>query len=380
MQIKKFTAPTLKEATEQMKAEFGGEAIILGSKVIEPDSVLRTRKMFEITVGYDKVEYAEIEHEVQSKSETSSSLGIMSELEHLTNVIEKSKKSQKVKSISQPIKQNQSVKENSYDKSELEKDLKEVVETLQHREILKPVISLIFDQMQQYKQYLHSSNLDNYVLSTISSMIPVKGFELIKSTHPKVAAFVGPTGVGKTTCIAKLAFIAKLIHKLNVGIITTDTFRLGALNQLKIFSDVSEIDILIAYEPHEVNAHLKSFADKDLILIDTAGRSQKNDIHLNKTKQFLENIKIDETFLVVSSNYSTKTLIDISEKFNKFNYTSFIFTKIDESVSFGNIFNILTRTNLPVTFLSNGQIIPDDIISADSDFLANLIYTGKLSK
>lgn len=380
MQIKKFTAPTLKEATEQMKSEFGGEAIILGSRVIEPDSIAGTRKMFEITVGYDKVQFVEVESDAISKSESSAPHVILNELEHLTSVIGKSKKSKTVKNITQPVIQSTVVPDNNYDKSELEKDLKEVVETLQHREVLKPVISLVFDQMQQYKQYLHSSNLDNYVLSTISSMIPVKGFELMKSDHPKVAAFVGPTGVGKTTCIAKLAFIAKLIHKLNVGIITTDTFRLGALNQLKIFSDVSEIDILIAYEPHEVNAHLKSFADKDLILIDTAGRSQKNDIHLNKTKQFLENIKIDETFLVVSSNYSTKTLIDISEKFNKFNYTSFIFTKIDESVSFGNIFNILTRTNLPVTFLSNGQIIPDDIISADSDFLANLIYTGKLSK
>ncbi len=379
MQIKKFTAPTLKEATEQMKTEFGGEAIILSSKLIESDSTSGNRRIIEITVGYDKADPLVTEPEIVNSTESGKTSEVINELENLSSVIERNKKSRNSANVIQPQLFNEVLNKN-YDKSELEKDLKEVVETLQNREVLKSVISLVFDQMQQYKPYLHSSNLDNYVLSTISSMIPVKGFELLKSSNPKVAAFVGPTGVGKTTCIAKLAFIAKLIHKLKVGIITTDTFRLGALNQLKIFSDVSEIDLLIAYEPSEVNEFVKKFSDKDLILIDTAGRSQKNDIHLNKTRQYLENILIDETFLVLSSNYSTKTLIDITDKFSKFNYTSFIFTKIDESVSFGNIFNIVTRTNLPITFLSNGQIIPDDIISADADFLANLIYTGKLSK
>ena len=211
-------------------------------------------------------------------------------------------------------------------------------------------------------------------------MIQTKNFELYKSNKPKVVSVVGPTGVGKTTCIAKLAVIAKILHNLDVGLISVDTYRLGAIDQLRIFSEISDIDMLIAYDPEEMPGLINSFKNKDIIFIDTAGRSQKNSEHLTKTKMYLDTIKIDETFLVLSATNSTKNLFDTAEKFKTFNYDSFVFTKVDEGVAFGNLLNTITNFNLPVTFLSNGQVIPDDIISADSEFIANLIFTGKAGK
>jgi flagellar biosynthesis protein FlhF len=401
MQIKKFLGPTLKEATLQMKEEFGSEAIILGSRVIEENSEFGKRKMFEITVGFDEKNNPKIEE--TEEEELYMSPGFAEEIALLSKKVypaatkqnisskkvnnntqipdllnNKEKKKQSFSDILSAADNNKS--RNSEIQRDIEDEIKDISELLSLREISKPLISVILNQLEQYKKFLHQSNLDSYVLSSIASMIPTKNFELNKSNKPKIVSVVGPTGVGKTTCIAKLAVIAKILHNLDVGLISVDTYRLGAIDQLRIFSEISDIDMLIAYEPEEMPGLINSFKNKDIIFIDTAGRSQKNSEHLTKTKMYLDTIKIDETFLVLSATNSTKNLFDTAEKFKTFNYGSFIFTKVDEGVAFGNLLNTLTNFNLPVTFLSNGQVIPDDIISADSELIANLIFTGKIGK
>ena len=396
MQIKKFFGPTLKDATVQMKEELGSEAIILGSRLTEDISEFGKRKMFEITAGYDE----KIKHEAdETEEEIVVNPSYVDEIALLTKKVYPSGKEINNRTkVSSLLPDNQDadvekvrlfegifpaankavkLKEN---RKNIEQEIKEISDLLIHREISKPLTSVILNNLEQYKKFLHESNIDSYVISSIASIIPTKNFELYKDSKPKVVSVVGPTGVGKTTCIAKLAVIAKILHNLDVGLISVDTYRLGAIDQLRIFSEISNIDMLIAYEPDEMQELLKSFKNKDLVFIDTAGRSQKNSEHLAKTKMYLDRIKIDETFLVLSATNSTKNLFDTAEKFKSFDYDSFIFTKIDEGVAFGNLLNTVTNFNLPVTFLSNGQVIPDDIISADSEFIANLIFTGKIGK
>ena len=396
MQIKKFFGPTLKDATVQMKEELGSEAIILGSRLTEDISEFGKRKMFEITAGYDE----KIKHEAdETEEEIVVNPSYVDEIALLTKKVYPSGKEINNRTkVSSLLPDNQDadvekvrlfegifpaankavkLKEN---RKNIEQEIKEISDLLIHREISKPLTSVILNNLEQYKKFLHESNIDSYVISSIASIIPTKNFELYKDSKPKVVSVVGPTGVGKTTCIAKLAVIAKILHNLDVGLISVDTYRLGAIDQLRIFSEISNIDMLIAYEPDEMQELLKSFKNKDLVFIDTAGRSQKNSEHLTKTKMYLDRIKIDETFLVLSATNSTKNLFDTAEKFKSFDYDSFIFTKIDEGVAFGNLLNTITNFNLPVTFLSNGQVIPDDIISADSEFIANLIFTGKIGK
>ena len=137
--------------------------------------------------------------------------------------------------------------------------------------------------------------------------------------------------------------------------------------------------MLVAYEPKDISGMIKSFKDKDIIFIDTAGRSQNNREHLKQANEFLLESNVDETYLVLSSIATTKNLFDVAEKFKIFNYNSVIFTKIDEAVTFGNILNVVTRFDVPISFLTNGQVIPDDIISADPEFIANMIFSGKLN-
>ncbi len=380
MQIKKYSASSLKDATAKMKEELGSEAIILGTRVIEGDITSGRRKMFEITVGFDSAENA-VKSLQPKKANSQKSKSYANELAAISEKVYAKQNSASEKNVlpKEKLPERKPISK-AVSKPEIDKELNEITDLLELRDVQKNIISLILNQLKQYGKYLHASNIDNYLLSSIESMIPTKTFELHKNKGTKVIAVVGPTGVGKTTCIAKLAVIAKILHNLNVGLISIDTYRLGAIDQLRIFSEVSNIDMLVAYEPEEIPGLMNSLKDKDIIFVDTAGRSQNRNDQLKKTRQYLDGIKIDETFLVMSSTSSTKNLYDTAEKFKIFNYDSFIFTKLDEGIAFGNILNIVSNFNVPVTFLSNGQIIPDDIMSADSEFIAKLILTGKTEK
>jgi len=379
MQIKKYIASTLKEATARMKLELGGEAIILSTRIIEADAISDRKKMFELTAGIENLT-------VNPKSSSSlplkgreSQKKLSDELKSISEKIYHKKEAPSKRVASQqPVMQKPQLEEGA--DTILGKELKEIVDTLIYREVQKPIITSILGQLEKQKSFLHPSNIDSYVLQSIASMIPVKNFELRKKGKPTVISLVGPTGVGKTTCIAKLAVISKILHNLNVGLISSDTYRLGAIDQLKIFSEISNIDLLVAYEPKEMPKLIESFKKKDVIFIDTAGRSQKSLDQLNKTKEFLDAVKVDETYLVLSTTGNFKNLYDVAEKFKLFDYNALIFTKLDEAAVFGNILNVSTNFNSPIIFLSNGQVIPDDIIAADQEFIAKIVYTGKMHK
>ncbi len=380
MQIKKFVAATLKQATLQMKQELGDDAIILGSRVI---AGANGNRLFELSAGFEEEEPSlELAGVAARKNSIAARKTFSSEKEKfaeklLINNIEKTKPAKPAPALKKSIVPAPAPAE------DIERDMKEVVDTLFNREVQKPIVSSILNQLKKYKSFLHPSNIDGYVVSSIASLIPTFRFEVRKPASagkqkkPKVVALVGPTGVGKTTCIAKLAVISKILHNLDVGLISIDTYRLGALDQLRIFSEISNIDMLVAYEPEEIPKLMNSFKKKDIVFIDTAGRSQKNKEHLQKANEFLTAANADETYLVLSTTGTTKNLFDVADKFKIFNYNSVIFTKIDEAVTFGNILNIVTNFDVPVSFLSNGQVIPDDIVSADPEFIASMIYTGK---
>jgi flagellar biosynthesis protein FlhF len=389
MKIKKFLAPTLKEATEKMKKELGSEAIILSTRVVEEKTLDNVVRLFEITSGIEeeKIEFkqqpavqeqstfvAEEKSPVlASTSEKPANGSLASFKEELNNF-----QFEKLKTpfnFSAPVK-DLKTKLNSIVKQPIDDGLKDVIDTLINHEVQKPLIKMVVNQLKKSKNLLNTSNLDSYVISCLSSMIPTTDFKLAKGKKSKVVALVGPTGVGKTTSIAKLAAISKILHNLDVGIISIDTFRLGAIDQLRIFSEISNIDLLVAYEPEEMPGLISRLKNKDLILIDTVGRSQKNKDELKNIKKFLEKVPVDDTLLVLSATNSVKNLMDAADKFSLFNYDSFLFTKIDEAITYGNLINITMNYNKPIIFLTNGQVIPDDIISADSEFIAKIIYTG----
>lgn len=388
MQIKKIVAPTLQEAMAQMKEALGEDAIVLSSKVLEGDPLLGQKKMFEITAGIED----EVPESISTREEPEFELpdlplmeepksAFESELKKLTDKVYRTGRvdstigdepKPKPKMKSKPLIKTDKIKT-------ISRDLQQDVEaTLNHRDVDNSITKIVIEQLGKYSAFLNGSNLDNYVTSTIASMIPTSPFEIKKKGSPTVVSLLGPTGVGKTTCIAKLAVISKILHNLDVGLISIDTYRLGALDQLKIFAEVSNIDFLIAYEPSDLAKLVQKFKKKNLIFIDTVGRSQNKPEQLKGIEDFLSAVKVDERYLVLSATANSKNMIDVATKFQALNYDGIVFTKLDEAVTHGNILNLLHRINTPVKYLTNGQVIPDDIIAADSEFIANLVYTGKV--
>ncbi len=368
MQIKKYVAPTLKEATQQMKNELGGEAIILGTRVIEGDKRFGMKKMYEITAGIDQPLNEKLTKE---KSKTTIE-DYKTELEKISKRIFEEPKEE----IKKPSNKKKSEPEIT---NKLENEIDTILEKLQENEVQKNVIKTLSKHLNDSAGFIESSTLENYLISTLASMIKTTNFKVNKNKLTKIA-LVGPTGVGKTTCIAKLAVVSKIIHKLKVGLISIDTYRLGAIDQLRIFSEISDIEMAVAYQPEEMPKLIKKFNNKDLVFIDTVGRNQKAKESLDSIKKFLDAAEVNETILVLNATSSTKTLNDVAEKFKPLNYNSVIFSKVDEAVAFGNILNVSVNHNMPVMFLTNGQVIPDDILSVNPSFLANLVYSGKLYK
>jgi len=369
MQIKKYVASSLKEATQQMKDELGLEAIILGTRVIEADKRFNMNKMYEITAAIDQP--AGSRSAGFPEGTTSDKKSYDEELNELSHKIYErgdtaAFRPEKNKSEKNPAKA-------------FLKEMDLIAETLISHEVQKNIVNSLIKHLSGSAGLIDKSNFDNYVLSSIASMVPTKEFKVTKGRMKKIA-LVGPTGVGKTTCIAKLAVISKIIHKLDVGLISIDTYRLGAIDQLRIFSEISDIEMAVAYDPEDIPKLIKKFKGKDLVFIDTVGRNQRVKENLESIRNYLQPVQVDETVLVVSATSSTKTLNDVAEKFKVLNYNSVIFSKVDEAVEYGNVMNMAVTYSVPVLFLTNGQVIPDDIVSVTPSFLANLIFTGKLYK
>ena len=193
-----------------------------------------------------------------------------------------------------------------------------------------------------------------------------------KRGHDKgVIAFIGPTGVGKTTTLAKLAAQYALFHKKKVGLITIDTYRIGAVEQLKTYGEIIGMAVDVVMTPQELRTTIERHNDKEIILIDTAGRSSKNTMQVLELKGFLETIESIETYLVLSSTTKSKDIDKIVEDFKQVGFNKIIFTKIDETSSLGCILNVIVNTNTPVAYITDGQNVPDDI---------QLLYPKKVAK
>ncbi|HVE38322.1 MAG TPA: GTP-binding protein [Planctomycetota bacterium] len=185
-------------------------------------------------------------------------------------------------------------------------------------------------------------------------------------------AFIGPTGVGKTTTIAKLVSI--YAHRgREVAVITNDTYRIAAAEQIKRVAQLVGVPIRVCQRPQEIEQALKEFSNRDLVLVDTAGRSQKNTRRLDDLKEVLAATKPDETHLVVSMTTQPETVVDVAERFASCGYDRLVVTKLDEAIKLGVVLDVLSRIQTELSFVTTGQEIPRDIEVADSSRLASLI-------
>ena len=189
----------------------------------------------------------------------------------------------------------------------------------------------------------------------------------------RIVALLGTTGVGKTTTLAKIAAKFVLEQRANVALITADTYRISAVEQLKTYSDILELPLEIVYNPSELSAAIERHRNKELILIDTAGRSQHNEYQMRELEEFLRINPRIEKHLVISATTKYTDAKQIMNKFSQVNPDKIIFTKIDETGSLGMIVNLLNDNRYSLSYITTGQSVPDDIERASSEIIANLL-------
>ena len=215
--------------------------------------------------------------------------------------------------------------------------------------------------------------LRSLMAETLAGLVKCSGSLRIKKNGPRIMAVVGPTGVGKTTTIAKIAAMYALNRRVSVAMVTMDNFRVGAVEQLKTYAKIMDLPLEVAGNSQELGKALAKHADKDLILIDTAGRSPKDSDRLDELKGYLEAHPGIDVYLCLSATTRGREIDEIIATFGTLPISRLLFTKLDESRSFGCIVDTYLKHKLPLSYFSTGQKVPEDIEVASSRKLAALV-------
>jgi flagellar biosynthesis protein FlhF len=211
------------------------------------------------------------------------------------------------------------------------------------------------------------------VAQLLEDEIRVDGPIVTDADKCRVVALVGPTGVGKTTTIAKLAANYRLREKLRVGLITVDTYRVAAVEQLRTYADIIDLPMEVVATPREMREAVARMSHLDLVLMDTAGRSPRDEIKIQELKSMLGEAEPDDVHLVLSSTAGAKSLVGTTERFAEVGTTAILLTKLDEANSLGHLVSLVRECRLPISYLTDGQNVPDDIQVAERRRLAYML-------
>lgn len=404
MRIKKFIGSTANEAVEKMRQEFGEEAVVLNTRRVTKGGMLGigVEEYVEVTAAYDEAPIkpqprrAPVQRNQQAPAAGEEMLGSLRQL--ASKFEEKRQTDSGRRSPSVSMKQAAASAENDALKQELSEvrnALGEIAQHIKHTrmpvlsEPLKNVYTTLVDNeveeelaleiVQGCNQKLSGGELLNqFAVDTVAfNTIAGRFAEAPVRRHGRkgyVVALVGPTGVGKTTTVAKLASIAKLVRGENVALITADTYRIGAIDQLKAFADIASIPLSVVYTPDEMIAAIRKYSNYDTIYIDTVGRSQRQADKLLELGRFIDAADPNEVHLVFSANFSVNTVRDVYKKFRAMKPNRILITKTDEAVSLGMLLSLSRDSRLPFSFITDGQSVPDDIEPASGNKLARMIY------
>lgn len=262
--------------------------------------------------------------------------------------------------------------------------VKMLYNVLLENEVQEKYINQVLEDMDKVLRTSHS--LDNLLSNVYQKMVLKLGTPtriVPGERRPKVVFFIGPTGVGKTTTIAKIASKFKVEEGKKVGLITADTYRMAAANQLQTYANILGVPLNVIYSPEElldtVKKQVRENDDLDVILVDTIGFSHKNEEQRQDTKKLISALGDyydSEVYLVLSATTKQKDLIDIADSYMEFAKFNLIFTKLDETKCLGNIFNMKLYTKAPLSYITVGQNVPDDIEIVNAQKLVKLLLGG----
>lgn len=281
----------------------------------------------------------------------------------------------------EPIQQfTQPVAPVSHLKTNTEKSLEELIAVLTECGIDQDAAATIarFAAPQMNERQRQEPDLCRQFLSqTVAGLVQTTGPLWSPGDPQKRISLIGATGVGKTTTIAKLAAEAITQSGARVALVTIDTYRIAAVEQLKVYGEIMGLPVEVVLSPEQLQEAFRRHRDKDLILIDTAGRSPRDNVRIDELNEFLGQGSDVENCLVLSAPTEERLQQQTLNSFSRLPLSRLIFTKLDESDRCGCLINIPTRSNLPLAYLTNGQQVPEDLILAEPQVVADLVMTDK---
>jgi flagellar biosynthesis protein FlhF len=359
MRIKKFTASNYSIALSEVKKELCEDALILSTRSIKPPTLVAGRKeatRVEITAA---VEYAgtEIATKIQLSDEHEVKSFHKNEDLELKSLI--------FNLLSQTD-QAQSLGLKSYHFDTYSYMVKSGLD--------EKLVAKILQKALNKNPQLTTDFCKEPVINLMKKVLSCKG-EIELNVHgPKIVAFVGPTGVGKTTTIAKIAAEYALRRGQKVALVSLDTYRLGAIDQLRIYGEILEVPFEVAAGKEDLSSIITRHSDKDLILIDTTGRSHQDKDYSGQLKETFDDIGEVEIHLVLSVTAQEKLLEATYRQFSHIGLDRVLFTKLDEGLSFGSLFNFSVCNRLPISYFTSGQRVPEDLEVAKPDRVISLIF------
>lgn len=390
MDVKRYIAPNMQEAMIKIKNELGRDAIILHTRKIKQKGISGWFKkpLVEVVAALQDDPKPEVKPKPEPIPEPIQRVQRPvvqpvepkkdPQIENLKTEMDEIKKLLKAV-ITQPEVQPEKtqtqevVPEPLQDQGEdLEAETRQFLKDLDLKEdIVDKVITIVKRQISltaQNKQMVQSA-VRQAIKDYLGEPFTIDDF----SGEQRVFLFVGPTGVGKTTTLAKLAAKLSLLDNKKVGLITADTYRIAAVDQLKTYSEILGIPLSVVYEAAELGDVMYKYKDKDVILLDTAGRSHKSDELSRDLQDLMNNLQNPEIFLVISLTTGYKDIVSILDAYSFVEEYKIIFTKLDEASSYGNILNVKVESGKTLSYLTTGQSVPDDIEVAQSEKILNYI-------
>jgi flagellar biosynthesis protein FlhF len=400
MKLKTFKASTMPQALAQVKREIGPDAVIVNTRTYTRGGIfgLRSRTIVEVTAREGKKENlspapgrnqnAERLRRLYSVSETQKPLSGLNRIPENPITPPSFKKSvpdtiRADNEIKKEINKIHGLVENLVKEQrqlhapQMPEQLFDLYLDLIQKEVADEIAREMIARVQQEmtgNQLLNAHLVQKRFIDVIDNMISATGpIQLNPDNSARVVALIGPTGVGKTTTIAKLAANLKLRQNKKVGLITIDTYRIGAVDQLRMYAQIIDVPLKVVLTPGELKEAVAVLSDMDVILIDTAGRSQNDELKIQELKTFLDAAAPHEIHLVLSGTSHHTNMLSAAERFKPLGVDRLILTKLDEAIGFGVVLSVMRKVNTSLSYITTGQDVPDDIEVGNGRKLAQML-------
>lgn len=391
MRVKRYVVNALPEALPMIRSELGKDAVILNTKEVRIGGFMgmfRKKKMEVI---------AAIESGAPAPAAAPQPRQAAADVQRVVNAIQESKRQAATATavleppvvqtppptipaapVSQPLNRinddlleeirhiKLSLKQLSMHKPEVDKPLaiqalySRLVQQEVEAELIDRLIDAVNEKLAENPELLTHLDVWSIARGLLNEWLAPQANHTINHSA-RIVHFVGPTGVGKTTTIAKLAAGQSIKFGRQIGLITSDTYRIAAVDQLRTYANILNVPMEVVFSPMDLPKAYKQLEDRELIYMDTAGRNFRNELHVSEVNSLLQSKEQSETVLVLSLTGKTKDMMAVADNFVKYGVSKVLFTKLDETSVYGAILNLALLYELKPVFIASGQTVPDDI-------------------